>query len=70
MNPIVWLILAIVFGVLGLVIFTIAILMGLYWNKHPNEDVIDVKLDLILKKLDKLDEIEKVIKQDRDEWNK
>jgi hypothetical protein len=48
MNPTIWLISAIVFGVIGLVIFITAILLGLYWIRHPKEDLTPT----ILSKLD------------------
>jgi len=67
MNPTMWLTLAIVFGGLGLVLLLLSIFLGLYWQKHPREDVIGKKLDVISKKLEKLDNIEKIIRQDRNE---
>ncbi len=67
MNPTIWLNLAVAFGVLGFVILIISILLGVYWKKHPREDVIGEKLDVIFTKLERLDSIEKMLRRDRNE---
>lgn len=64
MNPAVWLTLAIVFGVLGVVIFILSILLGNYWNKHPREDIHGERLDNIEKSINSL---RNEIRQNRNE---
>ena len=70
MNPAIWLNLAIAFGVLGLVILTISILLGTYWHKHPRKDVTP---DILIKLTDiesSIVNLTKEIRRDRNERKK
>ena len=70
MNPAIWLGLAIAFGVLGVAMFILSILLGSYWRKHPRKDIVPD----ILKKLTNIESsivnLTNEIRQDRNERNK